>query len=43
MANGRPREFDTEQALDLAMELFWRKGYEGTPLSATRKSCSEPY
>lgn len=33
MAHGRPREFDIEQALDRAMELFWQKGYEGTTLS----------
>ena len=29
---GRPREFDTGEALEKAMKAFWANGYEGTSI-----------
>lgn len=35
---GRPREFNRDDAVKKAMQLFWRKGYESTSLAELRET-----
>ncbi len=38
---GRPREFNRDEAVKKAMDLFWKKGFESTSLAELRKTLGD--
>ncbi|WP_433286604.1 TetR/AcrR family transcriptional regulator [Pseudonocardia sp. CA-142604] len=38
MARGRPREFDVDEVLQAALNVFWGKGYEGATMADLREA-----
>ncbi|MCI0656593.1 MAG: TetR/AcrR family transcriptional regulator, partial [Acidobacteria bacterium] len=39
----RRKEFSPEEALDRAMDLFWRRGYGASSLGRRGQGCHRPW